>query len=85
MSPAAKEPDQSTYSGRFAARLRMLREKAGLTGVQAAIAVSEAGFPVKQTTYYNWESGHTEPPLDAFASLAVVLKQKSPRSLLPIE
>lgn len=84
MSPAAKEPDQSTYSGRFAARLRMLREKAGLSVQDVISGVNHGGFPLKQTAYYNWESGRNEPPLNAYPVVASVLKVK-PRSLLPTE
>lgn len=84
MSPAAKEPDQSTYSGRFAARLRMLREKAGLTGEQAVKAICDSGYRVGKTAYYNWESGKHEPPLNAFPAIASVMGTK-PRTLLPPE
>ncbi|HBE71807.1 MAG TPA: hypothetical protein DDW52_26995 [Planctomycetaceae bacterium] len=85
MSPAAKEPDQSSYSGRFAARLRMLREKTGLTGKEAVAELNRVGYGVKQTTYYNWESGRSEPPLDAYPELAKMLGLSSPRTLLPNE
>lgn len=85
MNPAPKAPDESTYSGRFAARLRALREKAGLTGQQAAEAIRQAGYELGERSYYNWESGKASPPIDAFPVLAKVLKQASPRTLLPTE
>lgn len=78
MNPAPKAPDQSTYSGRFAARLRSLREKAG---VNVSDLVSAAG--VSQSTYYNWEAGATTPPLNAMPALAKALGLKSTRVLFP--
>ena len=85
MNPAAKKPDETTYSGRFAARLRMLREKAGLSVTATVEAINAEGWPIKSTTYYNWESAISEPPFDALPKLAKVLLQKSPRTLLPSE
>lgn len=83
MNPAPKKPDESTYSGRFAARLRMLREKAGLTIEEMAAALGVAGHETAVRTLYHWEAGRREPPVKAYPSLAAVLKQKSPRTLLP--
>ncbi len=83
MNPAPRQPDHSTYSGRFAARLRELREKTGMTGQEMVEAVKREGYEVKQTTYYNWESGKSEPPLEAFPAIAKALGKKSPRILLP--
>ncbi len=83
MNPTAKSPDESTYSGRFAARLRMLREKTGMTGQEMGQAIRDAGYKVGQTTYYDWESGRTTPPLDAFPILADTLHLNSVRMLLP--
>ena len=85
MSPAPKAPDESTYGGRFASRLRALRMKAGLTVQEAAELLSEQGLPLKEATYYSWESGRSTPPLNAFPILAKVLKLGTPRSLLPNE
>ena len=75
--PARKEPDTRIYSGRFAARLRMLREKAGLT-IEDMIA--QTGFPMR--TLYNWEAGLRMPPVDAYPILAAALGVKV-RTLLP--
>ena len=85
MSPARKPVDQSTYSGRFAARLRELREKAGLTGEEFSDAIRAEGYKLGSRTYYDWESGRTTPPLDVFPILAKLFKFKSPRALLPTE
>ena len=78
MSPARKEPDTSTYPGRFAVRLRALREKAGLTHEQVAEAVG-----VTVTTYYRWESGENFPKPELFPALAFALGLKTIRNLFP--
>lgn len=77
MTPARKQPDKDTYSGRFAIRLRELREKAGLT-VEEVVEQME----IPRRTYYNWESSISVPPLEVFPELAAVLGTE-PRSLLP--
>ncbi len=77
MNPARKPPDTSTYSGRFAVRLRMLREKAGLSVEEVAI---ETGISTR--TWYDWESGRTEPKLNVYPTLAEALGLKV-RTLLP--
>ena len=79
MSPARVEPDDSIYSGRFAARLRALREKAGLT---VEDLVTATGIP--RGTLYNWEAGIRMPPIDMFPILAKALGVKV-RTLLPDE
>ena len=83
MNPAPKQPDQTTYAGRFAARLRTLREKAGLTVDQLATAVSESGHDVAARSIYNWEQGKSSPPVNAYPPLAIALKLKNVRTLLP--
>lgn len=84
LGPAELPIDESTYSGRFAARLRMLRKDAGLTGAEMASRIAERGFPCKQRAYYAWESGESEPPLDAIPAIASILGIK-PRSVFPVE
>jgi len=79
MSPARKEPDARTYSGRFAVRLRTLREKAGLT---IEDMVNQTGVP--QLTLYRWEAGYRMPPVDMYPILAEALGVKV-RTLLPDE
>jgi len=60
MSPKPrKEVDTSTYTGRFAVRLRALREKRGMSVEQLAEA---SGVP--RTTIYNWESGTYKAVID---------------------
>ena len=77
MSPARIEPNKTTYSGRFAARLRSLRERADLT---IEDMVAKTGFP--QRTIYRWEAGYRMPPVDAYPILAEALGVKV-RTLLP--
>ncbi|MFO0939865.1 MAG: helix-turn-helix transcriptional regulator [Pirellulales bacterium] len=83
MSPAPKPPDQDSYSGRFAARLKSLREKAGLSVPQITEALRSNKYTLGDRTYYQWESGRSMPPIDAFPALAMALNLKSPRLLLP--
>ena len=65
MSRKRKEVDTSTYSGRFAVRLRMLRDKTGMSADEFA---EKHGF--KRSTYYGWEIGDRTPALDEFPKLA---------------
>jgi transcriptional regulator with XRE-family HTH domain len=60
-----KEVDTSTYSGRFAVRLRALRDK---TGMSADAFAEKHGFA--RATFYNWESGRKVPPLDKLPEIA---------------
>lgn len=83
MNPAPKKPDESTYSGRFAARLRMLREKRGLTAKEAAEAIRSAGYSLSERTYYAWESAANMPPYDALPTLAEVLGASQVGRLFP--
>jgi len=80
MSPARKEPDTGTYSGRFAVRLRKLREKAGLTPQEVADALG-----VDLSAVYHWESGRSAPTIANLPNIAEVLKLKKTRDLFPNE
>lgn len=86
MSPAPKQPDQSTYSGRFAARLRQLREKAGLSVEEVVALVTRHNDSGRSSpavpSYYKWEQGSTSPHIDLIPVIARALKLK-PRDLLP--
>ena len=79
MSPAPIKPDETTYAGRFAARLRMLREKAGYTVEELT---EETGIP--PGTLYSWEAGHRRPPYETLPTLAGAFGVKV-RTLLPDE
>ncbi len=72
-----KEIDTSTYVGRFAARLKMLREKAGLSPEDAAEQLK-----VPKKSIYNWEAGISIAPLRMFPLIAEVYGVKT-RTLLP--
>ena len=78
MSPARKQPDVSTYSGRFAVRLRSLREKAGLTVEEAAEAIG-----VSYVTLYDWEGGRKIPSLEKFPKIAEIYTVKRVKDILP--
>ena len=76
--PARIEIDTSTYSGRFAVRLRTLREKAGYTVQDVSMTL---GIP--ERTLYGWEAGYSEPKYDILPILAALYGVNSPRTLLP--
>jgi transcriptional regulator with XRE-family HTH domain len=78
MAAKKKPADLSSYSGRFAARLRELREKAGLSVEDAAGALG-----VSLRTYYSWESGEYAPPLNKLPDLATTLNLKTVGGLFP--
>ena len=80
VSPKQRKPvDVSTYEGRFAVRLRTLREKAGLT-VDTLAEIT--GIP--RQTLYDWESTKTSPPVKILPVLAEFLGV-TVRNLLPKE
>jgi len=73
-----KEVDTSTYSGRFAVRLRTLRKKAGMSPQQVADALE-----ITLGTIYHWETAHSFPKPDQLPILAEVLELKGIRTLFP--
>jgi len=77
MSRARKEVDTSTFVGRFAVRLRSLREKKKMTVEELA---EKSGIP--SPTLYRWESGTSAPDIETFPNLAKALEIKV-RTLLP--
>jgi transcriptional regulator with XRE-family HTH domain len=60
--------DESTYAGRFAARLRSMRAKRNISVPDLA-----ATLGIAQSTYWNWESGDRQPDLDSIARIAAAL------------
>ncbi len=72
-----KEIDTTTYEGRFAARLKMLREKAGLTVEELA---EQAG--ISKTTLANWERCTGSPVNEVLPQIAEALGVEV-RTLLP--
>jgi len=73
-----KTIDTSTYTGRFAARLKELREKKKLTAEEMADALG-----VTLNTIYHWEKAHSFPKPGQLPLLAEALKLKSVRLLFP--
>ncbi|AMV32783.1 Helix-turn-helix domain protein [Pirellula sp. SH-Sr6A] len=82
MGRPAKEIDQSTYSGRFAVRLRTLREKAGLTIDDVAERITQTGYQCTSRTVYRWEDGSRFPSVDMLPEIAKALGE-SIRNLFP--
>ena len=79
MNPRPRKPiDTETYEGRFAVRLKMLREKAGLTAEELAEALG-----VHFNTVYHWERSHSFPQCRQLPLLAEALKLKGVRTLFP--
>ena len=75
MSPRLrKEIDTSTYTGRFAARLKALREKAGMSVEEVA---EKTGIPFQ--TLYRWESGDRCPVNEQILQVANALNIKVSR------
>ena len=71
MNPVRKEPDLTTYAGRFAERLRKLREKKKLSVEELAEASG-----ISRTTLYNWEQGRSQPLIGQLPQLADALGLK---------
>lgn len=81
----AKQVDESTYAGRFAARLKALRLAAKIDVEKFASDVTSAGYKVSAQGVYHWEAGHASPPIPALPCIAKALKLKSVRRLMPDE
>ena len=81
MAARSRNPiDTTTYSGRFAARLKELREKAKLTPEQVAEKIG-----VTPTAIYHWESGRMVPALEKFPKISAAYKLKKTKDLMPNE
>ena len=80
MTRTRKPVDAGTYEGRFAVRMRQLREKAKLTHEDVAEALGVTVFSI-----YNWESGRHFPSISLFPQLAELYKLKRGRDILPAE
>lgn len=77
MGRKRKEVDESTYTGRFAVRLRKLREKAKLSVEELA---EKSGVP--KNSIYNWECAVSSPPVGILPELARGLGLKI-KTILP--
>ena len=80
MNRPRKTVDTSTYEGRFAERLKILRTKAGLSHEEAALQIG-----VSTTAIYHWESGRIIPALGRFPKISEVYNVKKTKDLLPNE
>jgi transcriptional regulator with XRE-family HTH domain len=85
MGRRARPPDESTYQGRFAARLKILRVKSGMDHEQAAKAITRLGWPVTKNTIYKWEQGRAYPHYTALPFVAEAYGVDTVRNLLPKE
>ena len=77
MARPRKAVDTSTYTGRFAERLKMLREKTGMSVDELA---EKSGIPTR--TLWNWESDTKIPGIDRLPELADALGV-TVRTLMP--
>jgi len=77
MARPRKEVDTSTYTGRFAVRLKTLREKAGLTVDELA---EKSG--ITAATIYDWEKARCTPGIERLPLIAEALQIRV-RTLLP--
>ena len=82
MSPPKKEVDLSTYRGRCAKRLKMLRERCGYSVEEAAEMLIEAGVIKNSRSLYHWENAKGLPKIEQLPEIAKVYRLKSARSVL---
>jgi len=81
MTPRERKPlDLETYEGRFAQRLKALREKAKLSVEELATILGVSPHAV-----YYWESGRRQPKISDLPKIAEVLSMKKAKDLLPNE
>src|SRR5688572_11183050 len=67
--PARNEPSEKTYRGRVSRLWFALRDGRDVDSLVKAI--KRHGFGrVSKATYYNWEAGTTDPPIDALPAIA---------------
>jgi transcriptional regulator with XRE-family HTH domain len=81
--PPKKPINAKTYLGRFATRLRALREGAGLSVDEVVERLNAAGIEVKARAVYSWEQGQTTPQVPAIPVLAKIYQLESPGELFP--
>ena len=80
MARPKKPIDTTIYTGRFAARLTMLREKKKLTIEEVA-----AKLGVQASAVYHWENGRASPNLADMPRIAEALELKRVLDLYPRE
>lgn len=84
MGRRPKEADLSTYRGRFAARLRELRQKKYATQSDFVDALRIQGIETKEVTVSTWERGYSAPDIDLLPVIAITLGV-AVRTLMPTE
>jgi transcriptional regulator with XRE-family HTH domain len=85
--PAKKDVDESTYSGRIAARLRKLRTDKGWTVKDLRERLNRtlpASMRLKPSTLHGWDAGDRKVDPDYYPALAAVFGL-SVRAFLPTE
>ena len=74
MSPAHTDPDESSYTGRFGARLRELRLSAGMSVEELAAAIAKNNTSRHKSpdarAIYQWEQGLRAPRFDLIPAIA---------------
>ena len=70
------------YKTEFAAKLRELREVAGVSIREAASRVTANKFACSKTTWMRWENGENSPPVEALPAIAAAFGKKI-TNLLP--
>ena len=79
------QPDESTYSGRVAARVRRARVKRGMTREQLQTALAAAGCELSMPAIYACENGQRGIKPDHYPAFAKALGFASVRAFLPAE
>lgn len=82
MGRRPKDPDLTTYRGRFAARLRELRQAKFATQGDFVEALNGAGLDLREVTVSAWERGHSAPDFGLLPTIAATLGI-SIRQLMP--
>jgi hypothetical protein len=80
-----KQPDESIYSGRVAARIRYLRVRENMTREQLQAQLKRQGVSVSMPALYAYENGQRTLHSDHFPAFAKALGCKSVRAFLPAE
>lgn len=83
MARAEKEPDQSTYSGRIAARVRSLRKRQKMSREELWVKLDAAGCRISVASLYAIENGNVRLNPDFYPAFSKALGCKTVREFLP--
>jgi len=82
-----REPDQTTYAGRVAARLRQLREKRGWSIGNVQDLLAERGHVIPSSNLYAYERGKAgggvDLPVNLYPAIAHLYGFKTANGWLP--